>query len=100
MKYETDSYVEGGYFISDFTLLREMKDRSTESMLVVTMMVNGVERILFQKSLIDLLLAQIAGSGQDLDLVDRFTIEINFENYATTSIRINGWDFITIENPL
>jgi hypothetical protein len=91
--------------VSEFVVMREIQDRSTESRLVYTMTNNAGERKpILDASLVDMLLTYIADTNRiwGLDIEDEFVIEIFFDigNYTTASITINGWDYTVADVPL
>jgi hypothetical protein len=80
--------------ISDFVIMRELSDRSTASRLIVNRNSaddGGPAEELINVDLVPILLA--LAQEQDLDLVDRFNIELFFDfTHATVSINLPGWD--------
>jgi hypothetical protein len=101
VQYEpVSAYVnEEKHLISDFVVMREIQDRSTNSRLVFTRSKEGgaTDEIL-NMSLIDMMLEYIVGRVWTLDVEDEFNIEVLFTDdhlggYMTSSITINGWEY-------
>jgi hypothetical protein len=89
--------------ISEFMVIREIQDKSTESQLVYTMTErSGVVRTLLDTSLVDMLLAYISNRMWDLNIEDEFVIQVTFSvgNHVTASISINGWEYTKHEGPV
>jgi hypothetical protein len=85
---------EENHLISDFVVMREIQDRSTDSRLIFTQ--EGKSDPIFNESLIDMMLAYIVGRVWGLDVEDEFNIEVRFEgigDYMSASITINGWEY-------
>ncbi|MDR1936949.1 MAG: FimB/Mfa2 family fimbrial subunit [Tannerellaceae bacterium] len=88
-----------GQLISDFVVMRELNDGSTQSKLIVNVHSpdGKPDKELFSVDLTELLLAQ--SKTKNLDMEDYFEIEITVD-YAngTTSIHIKGWNTIETGN--
>jgi hypothetical protein len=82
--------------VSEFVVIREIQDKSTESQLIYTMTDNaGQVRTLLDTSLVDMLLSYISNRRWDLSIEDDFVIQVTFDirNFMTASITINGWEY-------
>ena len=90
--------VENKIYLSDFVILRELNDKSTDSRLVITRKKNGQpEEVLFNIDLEDELIKYSKRQGRDgdLDREDDFILEIDFnETHGAVTITINGWESI------
>ncbi|MDR2139497.1 MAG: FimB/Mfa2 family fimbrial subunit [Tannerella sp.] len=86
--------------ISEFMVIREIQDRSTDSHLVYTRTntVTGQVKTVLDRSLVDMLLSYISNRRWDLTIEDDFVIQITFDigSFTTASITINGWEYETI----
>jgi hypothetical protein len=86
---------EEGRWISEFRVIREIEDASTESKLIYTITDDaGTVREFREESLVQMLRLYLTRmSPYTFDIEDKFVIDIRYENYATTSITINGWSY-------
>jgi hypothetical protein len=79
--------------VSDFVIMREPSDRSTDSKLIVNQYSpsGDVEAELVNVDLVPILLAY--AQEKDLELVDHFNIELFFDfTHSTYTISIPGWE--------
>jgi hypothetical protein len=86
--------------ISEFVVIREIEDESTNSRLVYTMTGPTGTRTLLDRSLVTMLRAYLTRmSPYDFDVEDEFVIEVRFDvgNYMTASIVINGWEYYRMD---
>jgi hypothetical protein len=99
--YVPHDYKEQDKRISEFMVIREIQDKSTESRLIYTMTDHTGERTLLDESLVDMLLAYLVNRMWDLNIEDEFVIQVEFSvgNHVTASITINGWEYTTQEVP-
>jgi hypothetical protein len=92
---------ELGQMISDFVIMRELKDGSTQSRLIFTYHSpdGGPDKEISNINLTELLLSQ--SKTKDLDIDDYFEIELtlNFTN-GNATIHIKGWSTIDTGNPV
>jgi hypothetical protein len=80
--------------VSKFVVMREISDKSSNSQLVFTRTENGVAEVIYNQSLIDLILALLLRTNADLDIEDEFNIEVElvYNNGSfTASVTIDGW---------
>ncbi|MDR2041982.1 MAG: FimB/Mfa2 family fimbrial subunit [Tannerella sp.] len=90
--------------ISEFVVLREIADNTTESKLIYTMTENGQVRTLPlpEESLVAILKAFFLNRGWNIDerwdIEDEFVIELafNLNTHANATITINGWEYDAI----
>jgi hypothetical protein len=88
--------------ISEFMVIREIQDKSTESRLIYTMTEqSGAVRTLLDASLVDMLIAYVSNRMWDLSIEDEFEIQVTFSvgNHVTASISINGWEYTKQDVP-
>jgi hypothetical protein len=86
---------EQGQFVSEFGIMRDLKDGSTQSRLIFTYYDpdDKSEKELLNANLTEILLANM--KSQDLDIEDSFEIELVFEfTNGSAKIYIKGWDSI------
>ncbi|GAB6395324.1 MAG: FimB/Mfa2 family fimbrial subunit [Bacteroidales bacterium] len=78
--------------VSDFVVMRELNDGSTDSQLTVTGYTEaGEEEKLFDESLTDILLA--VSATENLEIEDFFEIELFFDyTHGSATIRVKGWN--------
>jgi hypothetical protein len=90
LRYVPQSRVDDqGWWISDFVVMRELEDESTESRLTITDIESS--RKLFDENLTKMLMSRITLA--DFEVTDHFDIVIEYDNTMTANIRINGWEY-------
>ena len=95
LHYIPDGTVEGGLFLSDYVVMRELNDASiTGPRLVITHHpVDGGSKVLLDTSLTELLL-RVSITG-DLDIDDEFTLHVEFDyTNGSMTILINDYEVV------
>jgi len=92
LEYVPEMSVDSDRLVSDFVVMRELNDGSTNSKLTVTGYTEtGEESQLFDESLTDILLS--VSETEDLEIEDFFEIELFFDYaHGTTTIHVKGWE--------
>ena len=74
--------------VSDFLIMREMNDKSTDSRLIITHTDSLTTRELLNEDLVELLIP--ASITKDLDIDDTFDVVVEFIS-GQIYISVNGW---------
>ncbi|MDR1455340.1 MAG: FimB/Mfa2 family fimbrial subunit [Tannerella sp.] len=85
--------------ISEFMVIREIEDESTQSRLVYTATNgSGQVRTLMDESLVKMLLKYLNTRQWTLEIEDEFEIRVafNLKNYTTGTITINDWTYTSV----
>jgi hypothetical protein len=96
--YIPDARVENWDLVSEFVVMRELVDASTQSHLIVTSDDGVVKTELFNRALTSLLMA--GRTIDDFERRDHFDILIEFDNYGTATVTVSGWNDINGGDPV